>query len=645
LIVTLYDRVTDVTTTRNQDVEWELFAQHLVTHLRRPSKDGPGYSPASFRSGSTREDGNAIDVHALVYDVDKISEAELVAAIERLQDLGLQWVCHTTHSHNPPDKISFRFAIALSKPVPADDWRTFYHAAAAHLGIPYERKCANPGRFWYFPSCTDDATPEAHSFDGDPLDPETITLFPSNNEALNPHTPHPGDRPPASMALIAEVAQRLAELGPAKQGEGGDAKTYQACAMALHSYALSEDEALGVLSLWDATNRPPWKTAGLRTKLRNASRYAKGTYGERRDAFEIRSMFQGGQNPSPLQAFDTTPDPDIPAVPSEYYAHELGMFLGQDDPGDASDNWIVHGVIAAGMPQIVGGPPKSHKTFILEHLLISVAAGLPTWLGKEQFKITPSKVLMLLREDSFKESRRRVWRLARGLGLDPRDLEGKLWIDCETPFYFQQNADLEKLAKTIQDRGINVVAIDSLSRTHTGDENSVKEMSIVTTRWNDLCQKLKIAVPIIHHFNKWGEGPLLQRLRGSSDIGAMVRHIVGVTKLETGSALMQFEGNLHPIMEDFHISITDGLVNGNKTINVNYVGESKSIIQGRIDQDILESLAASSPGGLNATELKAQITGNNDQIVARRNFLQRAGKIMEFEKRFHLVAKPPGEIK
>lgn len=80
--------------------------------------------------------------------------------------------------------------------------------------------------------------------------------------------------PPASPQVLADVAEALAAHGPAVEGQGGDAHTWKAAAIAVNDFALSEAEAWPVLVEWNATCKPPWGEVELAAKMRGGARYA-----------------------------------------------------------------------------------------------------------------------------------------------------------------------------------------------------------------------------------------------------------------------------------------------------------------------------------------------------------------------------------
>jgi hypothetical protein len=175
---------------------------------RPEQEDSSGWAPAVFRdpctcgkdkcpgAGGHRVDENVLELHALVFDLDKkknpkhpgkradgtpeptgipLDEATAQACIKRLTDLRLRMVIHTTHSHDPSaGQWSLRVVIALSHPVPAAQWERFWRAAVAQIGIHVEPSCFNPARFWFEPSASPAIEPWSEVYEGNALDVDAV---------------------------------------------------------------------------------------------------------------------------------------------------------------------------------------------------------------------------------------------------------------------------------------------------------------------------------------------------------------------------------------------------------------------------------------------------------------------------------------
>jgi hypothetical protein len=58
-------------------------------------------------------------------------------------------------------------------------------------------------------------------------------------------------------------------------GQHGDLHTFTVCCRIVRGFALSDDEALAVLSEWNSRCEPPWSERKLRDKISRARRYGK----------------------------------------------------------------------------------------------------------------------------------------------------------------------------------------------------------------------------------------------------------------------------------------------------------------------------------------------------------------------------------
>ena len=78
--------------------------------------------------------------------------------------------------------------------------------------------------------------------------------------------------------LLRRAAAYLARLGPAVEGQDGDAHTFKACKVGI-LFDLSESDFLPVLDRWNATCSPPWDPRALERKLRSTYRNSNAPRG------------------------------------------------------------------------------------------------------------------------------------------------------------------------------------------------------------------------------------------------------------------------------------------------------------------------------------------------------------------------------
>lgn len=78
---------------------------------------------------------------------------------------------------------------------------------------------------------------------------------------------------------VERAKKYLEQRKPAIEGQGGDAWTFDTCALMAIEFSLSDHEAEVALSDWNSRCSPPWSTEELREKIANARKYGKGQPG------------------------------------------------------------------------------------------------------------------------------------------------------------------------------------------------------------------------------------------------------------------------------------------------------------------------------------------------------------------------------
>lgn len=305
---------------------------------------------------------------------------------------------------------------------------------------------------------------------------------------------------------------------------------------------------------------------------------------------------------------------------TDTYCSDLRAFIGEDEPTDEeeAEQWIVKGILARAVPNLFVGGPKASKTLIGLHIAICVSAGYP-WMG---FPTTCDRVLFLAHEDPQFETRRRIWRIARSENLDPRTLSENLIVrDRTPPFRFDEPRDVERMERTLKEFHPGVVFVDSLSRAHRVDENSVAEMKTVTDMWMDLCTRYNTAFVSLHHTNK-----STGSVRGSGEIFAAARHMVSFTKKDD-VVTISTDGNMASRIEPFAIDIRDNLVDGHKTISLtrNVAPTVDPEVAQALDKKILSRLSIHGPA--NTTTLRTDLKCSMDVLMVRLTALKETGAI------------------
>lgn len=351
----------------------------------------------------------------------------------------------------------------------------------------------------------------------------------------------------------------------------------------------------------------------------------------------------------PIKLHTTRMDANAPApvpVMPDLYGPDLLSFLGDDEPEDDGSEWIVKGLIASEAPGVIVGPPKAWKSLLMLYIAICIASGRKVF---DRFDVRQGRVLVLEREDTAREARRRVWRLARGLGMDPRVLHESLRVDVASPFYFDVPADIDRLRRTLDAWPASVVFVDSLRRVHHGDENSSRDMQAVTTAWADLCTTYRVAIVALHHNRKAGamgdSASAGERMRGTGDLFALVRHLLSVeSKKKDRISIVTADGNLAGLPEPFAFSILDGANDaGRATLRLDYQGDAATCADDSIERAVMKVLTDHGTLGLRA--LRDEVGGTATRVDAAVRRLAKANLITRLSERapWRVVARATGD--
>jgi hypothetical protein len=110
------------------------------------------------------------------------------------------------------------------------------------------------------------------------------TRYPPAAFPTPPNPPAPALRPvpmirSASLGVVERARRYAARIEPAIAGQHGDLHTFRVCCRIVRGFALSDDDALAVLSEWNLRCEPPWSERELRNKIARAFRYGKEEIG------------------------------------------------------------------------------------------------------------------------------------------------------------------------------------------------------------------------------------------------------------------------------------------------------------------------------------------------------------------------------
>jgi len=180
--------------------------------------------------------------------------------------------------------------------------------------------------------------------------------------------------------------------------------------------------------------------------------------------------------------------------------------------------WLVDGLWGAQAVGIVGGNPKSCKTWLALDLALSVASGTPA-LGTYAVP-RAGPVLLLAAEDPPPTVRARLEGLVASRGLDLAAIP--IHMILASSLRLDEAEDQARLADAVDRFRPVLLVLDPFVRLHRIDENSAREVSGVLAYLRDLQRSRAVAILVVHHARKAGAGAAQAGLglRGSGDFYA-----------------------------------------------------------------------------------------------------------------------------
>ena len=202
----------------------------------------------------------------------------------------------------------------------------------------------------------------------------------------------------------------------------------------------------------------------------------------------------------------STPEPIAP------YRTRPAAQLG--DP-TAPLRWLLADLFLVGGAGILGGAPKTGKSFFALELAVAVASATA---AAGRFAVTaPGRVLLCAAEDPPAVVVQRLAALAAGRAPSLAALPVEVIVEPGV----RLPDGLDRLAATVARVTPRLLILDPLIRLHRADENSAAEMAVILDGLRTLARATACAILLVHHTRKAPAGGIAGHgLRGSSDLHA-----------------------------------------------------------------------------------------------------------------------------
>ncbi len=180
------------------------------------------------------------------------------------------------------------------------------------------------------------------------------------------------------------------------------------------------------------------------------------------------------------------------------------------------DRWLIESLWGRESVGVIGGSPKTMKSWLGLDLAVSVASGTP---ALDRFRVeAPGRALIYLAEDGLPQVRSRLEAIGRHRRIPLEKLD--VAVITEPIVRLDSQRDQLRLRATIARLRPRLVVLDPLVRLHSGDENSSQDISRLLGYLRELQRSFELALIVVHHTSKKAHAQPGQSLRGSSDLHA-----------------------------------------------------------------------------------------------------------------------------
>jgi hypothetical protein len=293
--------------------------------------------------------------------------------------------------------------------------------------------------------------------------------------------------------------------------------------------------------------------------------------------------------------------------------------VGEIAEDELAERWLVEQLWCARSVGVIGGAPKSAKTWLGLDMALSVATGTPC-LGKYAVP-EPGPVLIYLAEDALPVVRQRVDGMARHRGLDLARLE--IHVITAPVLRLDRGPDRMRLLETTRRLRPRLLLLDPLVRLHGIDENNACEVAALLAYFRSLQRQFDVSVLLVHHTRKNAAGGAAAGLglRGSSDI-----HAFGDSNLYLRRGkehlVLSTEHRAAPASPPIHLTL---VTTNPDTTHLEAVAQHEDGKSRSLEERVLDNLA----GGMVLTRAKLRdcLAVKNERLGVVLESLERAGRL------------------
>ena len=288
---------------------------------------------------------------------------------------------------------------------------------------------------------------------------------------------------------------------------------------------------------------------------------------------------------------------------------------------DPAHRWLIHSLWMQHGVGMIGGLPKSHKSWLGLDVAVSVASGTPCL---DTFVVSdPGGVLLYMAEDAAPLVKARLLGLCRHRGLDLKALV--IHVITAPTLRLDLLPDQHRLAQTVRCLAPRLLILDPFVRLHQANENQAGEVAPILGYLRALQRAHNLAVIVVHHSRKNGSATGGLSLRGSGDFFAWV---------DTALSLRRRQHTLVLSVEHRAAAAPDpltlALLGTEPDMHLGLVsaeGPAAPPITADLDARILDALEHAGRDGLARASLRAAVRVRNERVGEALTRLAAAGEV------------------
>lgn len=310
------------------------------------------------------------------------------------------------------------------------------------------------------------------------------------------------------------------------------------------------------------------------------------------------------------------------------------------DDGDARPRWLVEPLWARAAVGVLGGAPKSCKSWLALDLAVSVGSGTACLGAFDVADAGP--VLLYMAEDAAPVIKARLRAICRARGLDLATVS--IHVITAPVLRLDRGRDQARLREAVRRCAPRLLILDPFVRLHRIDENDAGEVSALLGYLRALQRQLDLAVLVVHHARKNGASGAQAglSLRGSGDFHAWGDSNLYIRR-QKDSLVLTIEHRAAAAPDPLRLRLASGDDETDAThleLLDHVDGDEPGEPARELDRLLVEKLAAAN-GPLTRTQLRAELRVRNERLGQALARLSAAGALLRAGDRWTVPVPAP----